>query len=215
MLLGLMFTSCGNYEMTSPITTSQEMKKLEGYPMPSGKPALRTPAAIGVLTTGRTDSLDFTSVAKDITQAGHVRSLKSIDAFVPTSDYRQLNDVLVERAKLIHDTKFLDLDVLLVCDQMTDSEYSTSLVQVATLNMVDLGLPKQNTQLTVLCMDARTGYIYGVLGRQEDGRTPQFSVFDAELFGDKDRSHLVSTTRREAVKQFPAFWNDVVAKYRD
>jgi hypothetical protein len=63
-------------------------------------------------------------------------------------------------------------------------------------------------------MDARTGYIYGVMGRQEDGRAPRLAVFDANLFGDPGRSHLVTTTRRDAVKQFPAFWGDIVAKYR-
>lgn len=213
-LLGLVIASCGNYQMSTPITTSQQVSKMAGYPTPSGRPALRTPASIGILTTGRTDALDFGPAGVDLTKSGQIRSMQSINAFAANRDYYQLNDVLAKRAKLINDTKFLGLDVILVCDQMTESDSSFSLTQIATLGILDAGLRKQNTQLTVLCMDARTGYIYGVMGRQEDGRTPRFALFDSNLFGDADRSHLVTTTRREAVKQFPTFWGEIVAKYR-
>lgn len=212
-MLCLPFASCGNYETTTPVTSSQAISRMAGYPMPSGKPALRTPAAIGILTTGRTDALDFGPAGLDLTKSGQIRSMQSINAFIPDREYYQINDVLAKRARLIHDTKFLGLDVILVCDQMTKSDHSVSLTQVATLGIVDAGLRKQNTQLTVLCMDARTGYIYGVMGRQEDGRTPRLGIFDANLFGDPDRSHLVTTTRREAVKQFPSFWSGILAKY--
>lgn len=212
-LLGLLLVSCGNYQTTTPVTASQQVSTMAGFPTPSGKPALRTPSTIGILTTGRTDALDFGPAGVDLTKSGHIRGMQSINAFASSREYYQLNDVLAKRAKLIHDTKFLSLDVILICDQTTDSDSSLSLVQLATLGIVDAGLRKQNTQLTVLCMDARTGYVYGVMGRQEDGRTPQFAVFDSNLFGSPGRSHLVTTTRREAVKQFPQFWQDIVATY--
>jgi hypothetical protein len=51
------------------------------------------------------------------------------------------------------------------------------------------------------------------MGQQEDGRTGKLSIFDQNVFGDQKRSHLVRTTRRDAVKQFPEFWNQVKAKY--
>lgn len=78
--------------------------------------------------------------------------------------------MIAKRAKLIHDTRFLGLDLILICDQETDSDRTPSLVGIATLGIVDAGMRKQNTQLTVLCMDARTGYVYGVMGRRHDWR---------------------------------------------
>lgn len=190
------------------------MSLMSGYPTLSGKPNLRTPSAIGIFFTGRTDALDFGKNQPDLTKSNTIRSIQPINSIVSKSDYYQLNDVLSKRAKLIHDTRFLGLDVIIVCDQMTDTANSFSLVQAATLGIVDLSMKQQNTQLTLLCMDARTGYIYGTMGQQEDGRTPKLSIFDANVFGDPERSHLVNTTRRDAVKQFPAFWDQVVAKYR-
>jgi hypothetical protein len=213
LLASLLLASCGSYEMTTPITSSQEISKISGVPAVSGKPALRTPAKIGVVTTGRTDSIDFGSIAKDMEAGARISSLQPINSFIPEREYYQLNDVLTKRAKLIHDTRFLGLDVILVCDQQTQSDRSPSLLGVATLGILDAGLRKQDTQLTVLCMDARTGYIYGVMGRQEDGHTARLSLFDNNVFGNPDRSHLVQTTRREAVKGFPEFWKQLVDKY--
>lgn len=206
--------SCGDYQMTTPVTSGQEMSRMQGYSTPSGRPALRTPSAIGVLTTGRTDALDFGSTGARLQESGNIRSMQAINAFVSGNDYYQINDVLSKRAKLIHDTKFLGLDVILVCDQQTDQDRNLSLTQFATLGILDVRLQKQNTQLTVLCMDARTGYVYGVMGQQEDGRAPRLAVFDTNVLGDPNRSYLVGTTRRDAVKQFPEFWNQIVTKYR-
>jgi len=210
----LLLASCGDYSTTTPVTTQQTMSKMAGYPMPSGRPALRTPAAIGIFTTGRTDALDFGNTATDLTKSGNIRSMQSINAFASNNEYYQLNDVLVKRAKLLHDTKFLGLDIILICDQMTNTDGNLSLTQMATLGILDLSMKKQNTQLTVLCMDARTGYIYGTMGQQEDGNAPRLALFDNDVIGSTNRSHLVNTTRRDAVKQFPEFWNQVVAKYR-
>jgi hypothetical protein len=58
-LLCLLLARCGNYQMTTPVSASQSTPRLTGYPALSGKPALRTPAAIGILTTGRTHALDL------------------------------------------------------------------------------------------------------------------------------------------------------------
>lgn len=214
LLLAVVFTSCGDYQMTTPVSTNQTMTRMSGYPGLSGKPALRTPAAIGILTTDRTNALDFGNTATRLQESGNIRSMQSINALVSDREYYQIGDVLAKRAKLIHDTKFLGLDVILVCDQQTNQDNNLSLVQLATLGILDLRLQQQNTQLTVLCMDARTGYIYGVMGQQEDGRTPRIALFDSTVIGDPNRSHLVGTTRRDAVKQFPEFWNQIVAKYR-
>lgn len=209
----LLLASCGNYEMTTPITSSQEISKMSGVPGISGKPALRTPSKIGVVTTGRTDALDFSAAAKNLSESGGIESLQPINAFIPEREYYQLNDVLAKRAKLIHDTRFLGLDVILVCDQQTQSDHSPSLLGIATLGILDVGVRKQDTQLTVLCMDARTGYVYGVMGRQEDGHAGKFELFGMNALGSPERSHLVHTTRREAVKDFPKFWNQLADKY--
>ena len=213
LLSCLLLASCGNYQMTTPMTASQEVSKMSGFPALSGKPALRTPANIGVITTGRTDALDFASVSGDIKAGGSIRSIQPIDAFIPGREYHQLSDVLAKRAKLIHDTRFLGLDVILVCDQETRRDRSPSLLGVATLGILDAGFRKQDSQLTVLCMDARTGYVYGVMGRQENGHAPRLALFHADVFGNADRSHVAQTTRREAVRHFPQFWAEVAAKY--
>ncbi len=210
----LLLTSCGDYSGTTPTTSQQAMSQMSGYPTLSGRPALRTPASIGIFTTGRTDALDFGQGGSDLMKSGNIRSIQPINSIVSSGNYYQLSDVLAKRAKLLHEAKFLGLDVILVCDQMTDTDRNMSLIQGVTLGIVDLGLKKQNTQLTVLCMDARTGYIYGTMGQQEDGSTARLALFDSNVFGDPNRSHLVNTTRRDAVKQFPTFWNQVVAKYR-
>jgi len=186
---------------------------MQGYPALSGKPALKVPAKIGVLTTRRTDSIDFGDAAAEAMKSGNIRSMQPINSFVSERDYYQLSDVLAKRAKLIHDTRFLGLDVILVCDQETSSDHSPSLIGIATLGIVDAGMRKQNTRLTVVCIDARTGYVYGAMGREEDGRTPRLALFHADAFGDPKRSHLVQTTRREAVSGFPKFWSEVVEKY--
>ncbi len=212
-ILAAMLSSCGDYSSTTPYTAEQSTTRMKGYPAISGKPALRTPAAIGIFTTGRTDSLDFSKHQDDLMKGGNIRSMQSIHGFVSSGDYYQMSDILAQRAKLLNEVKFLGLDVLLICDQMTDADKSLSLSQIATLGIVDLGLEKQNTQLTVLCMDARTGYIYGTMGQQEDGRAPKLALFDSAVFGDPNRSYLVNTTRRDAVKKFPEFWQQVVTKY--
>lgn len=212
-ILATVLSSCGDYSSTTPYTAEQSTKHMKGYPGLSGKPALRTPAAIGIFTTGRTDSLDFSKNQDDLMKGGNIRSMQSIHAFVSSSDYYQMSDILAKRAKLLNDVKFLGLDVLLVCDQMTDTDQNASLTQMATLGILDAGLEKQNTQLTVLCMDARTGYIYGTMGQQEDGRAPKLALFDLTVLGDPNRSYLVNTTRRDAVKKFPEFWQQVVTKY--
>ncbi len=209
----LLLASCGNYEMTTPITPGQEVFKMSGIPSVSGKPALRTPSKIGVVRTGRTNALDFADAGKQLKSEGRIESIQSIDAFVSERDYYQINDVLAKRAKLINDTRFLGLDVIVVCDQDTKSDHSPSLLGLATLGILDLGVRKQDTQLTVLCMDARTGYVYGVMGRQEDGHAGRFQLFGMDALGDSDRSHLVRTTRTEAVKEFPKFWNQLADKY--
>ncbi len=208
-----LLASCGDYSTTTPVSSQQSISRVSGYPGLSGKPALHTPAAIGIMTTSRTDTLDFSEAGKILQSEGSIRSMQSIQAFVSNDDFYQLQDVLAKRAKLLHDTKFLGLDVILICDQMTKTSDNASLVQVATLGILDLDMKKQNTQLTVLCMDARTGYIYGTMGQQEDGRAGKLSIFDQNVFGDQKRSHLVRTTRRDAVKQFPEFWHQVKAKY--
>lgn len=199
--------------MTTPVTSQQSVSSVSGYPALSGKPALRKPTAIGIYTTQRTDTLDFSSVTKKLQAGGSIRSIQPIDSFVSNRDYYQTSDVLAKRAKLIHDTRFLGLDVILICDQLTESDKSPSLIQLATLGILDMSMQKQNTQLTVLCMDARTGYIYGSMGQQEDGRAPRLALFNSNVFGSSDRSHLVHTTRKDAVKQFPEFWNQIVSKY--
>jgi hypothetical protein len=51
------------------------------------------------------------------------------------------------------------------------------------------------------------------MGQQEDGITPRLGIFDSTVFGGTRSNRLVNTTRRDAVKQFPAFWNEVVRKY--
>ena len=155
----MVLSSCGDYSTTTPMSSSQEMRRMSGYPTLSGKPALRTPAAIGIFTTGRTASLDFGKAGQDLTKSGKIRSMQSINAIASSGDYYQLNDVWSKRAKLLHDVKFLGLDVILVCDQMSESSNDSSIVSALTLGLFDVGAPKQNTQLTVLCMDARTGYI--------------------------------------------------------
>ncbi len=184
------------------------------FPALSGRPALRTPTRIGVLSTGRTDTLDFSSVAGGIQPGGSIASITPIDAFIPNREYHQLSDVLAKRAKLLHDARFLGLDVIVVCDQQSQRDRTPSLLGVATLGIFDAGLRKQNSQLTVLCMDARTGYIYGVMGQQEHGRAPRLALFQADVFGDADRSHVAQTTRRQAVEQFPQFWEEVAQKYQ-
>lgn len=213
LLTCLLLASCGNYEMTTPVTASQEIPKMSGIPSVSGKPALRTPSKIGLVTTSRTDTLDFSEAGKKLTESGEIRSIQPVSAFIPEREYYQLNDVLAKRAKLIHDTRFLGLDVLLVCDQQTQTDHSPSLLGIATLGILDVGMRKQDTQLTVLCMDARTGYVYGVMGRQEDGHAGKFELFGLNAIGSPGRSHLVQTTRREAVKEFPNFWKQLVDKY--
>ncbi len=186
---------------------------MSGVPNVSGKPALRTPSRIGVVRTGRTNSLDFGEAGKQLKSEGQIQSIQNIDAFVPESDYYQINDVLAKRAKLINDTRFLGLDVLVVCDQETQSDHSPSLLGLLTLGILDVGARKQDTQLTVLCMDARTGYVYGVMGRQEDGHTGKLQLFGLDAIGDPNRSRLVQTTPREAVKEFPKFWKQLSDKY--
>lgn len=212
-LLCLLVASCGNYEMTTPITPSQEISKMSGVPAVSGKPDLRTPARIGMVTTQRTNSLDFSKATDKLKTEGSIKSFQPVDPFISQGEYYQLNDVLSKRAKLIQDTKFLGLDVLLVCDQQTQTDSSPSLLGVLTLGILDAGMRKQDTQLTVLCMDARTGYVYGAMGRQEDGHTANLSVLWSDDLGDSDRSHLVQTTRREAVEEFPKFWKQIVDQY--
>jgi hypothetical protein len=208
-----LLASCGSYSNTTPVTSQQEVLRVSGYPSVSGKPALRTPAAIGYMTTGKTGPLDFSDAGKKLQMDGSIRLMQPIQAFI-SNDYYRIQDVLAKRAKLIHETKFLGLDVILICDEVTETSDNVSLVKIATLGILDIDMKKQNTQITVLCMDARTGYIYGTMGQQEDGHAGKLSLFDQYLFGDQNRSHLVKTTRRDAVEKFPEFWKQVVAQYR-
>lgn len=215
-IMSLFLVSCGNYQSTAPLTAGQQILEMDGYPTPSGKPALRVPSTMGVLTTSGTDTFGFNSVGEKLMQSGQIRRIQSINAISKSSRYGDISDVLSRRAQLINETQALGLDVILVCDQRTKSDDPISLVEGVTLGIVDVGLRrKQNTRLTVLCMDARTGYVYGVMGREEEGHTPQFALFQENIIGDPKRSHLVATTRREAIEQFPAFWRDIVRTYQN
>lgn len=208
-----MLSSCGDYAVTTPITPGQQVSKMSGVAGVSGKPALRTPSKIGVVRTGRTNAVDFAEAGNKLKAEGQIASIQGIDAFVSENEYYQINDILAKRAKLINDTRFLGLDVLVICDQETQSDETPSLLGLATLGILDVGARKQDTQLTVLCMDARTGYVYGVMGRQEDGHAGKFKLFGMDAMGDPDRSHLVRTTRTEAVKEFPNFWKQIADQY--
>ncbi len=213
LLCVLLVSACGNYNMKTPITSHQEVAKMSGYPALSGRPSLRAPSRIGVFTTGRTDSLNFSAATQGIEPGGNIESIQQIDPFITQRHYRDLNAVISKRAKLLHEARFLGLDVIVVCDQETKRDRSPSLVRLATLGILDAGLRKQDTQITVVCIDARTGYVYGVMGRQQHGRAPRLALFHVHALGDTDRNHIARATRREAVEQFPEFWDGVVKDY--
>lgn len=205
--------SCADYTMTTPVTSKQEVSWVKGVPPVSGKPDLRTPSSVGVFVTRGTSTLDIEKVVNRLSNEDTIRFVQPVNVFVSGCDYPQLEDVLSKRAKLIHETAFLGHDVLLVCDQNTETDDRVSLVQMLTLGILDFGVKKQSTQLTMMVMDARTGYIYGTMGQHEEGHVPRAGIMAARLIGDPDQTHLVHTTREDAINGLPGFWNQVVAKY--
>ena len=215
IVVGLSLSGCGTYDSTMPVTSHQpqSIAKTGKAIALSSKPALRTPSRIGVFTTRRTNLVDFSDVTKGMKKHDQIASIQSIDAFISKEDFRSLSDVMQNKGKLIQESSFLGLDVIVVCDQATTSDTSTSILGILTLGIIDFGVRKQDTQLTVVCMDARTGYVYGVMGRNQNGHTAKASLFSNDLFGSEG-SHLAQTTRKEAVRDFPDFWSDVVSKYK-
>lgn len=200
--------------MSVPVTSRQDVVQMSGYPKLSGRPQLRSPSTIGVLTTRRTDAIEFTNGGQGGGASRNIRAIYPIQSFCGHSSYYQMSDVLANRAKIIQDAKFLGLDVIVVCDQETQKDDDFSLSQIVTLGLVDLSMKKQQTKLTVLAMDARTGYIYGVMGREKDGRAGRLALVGSDMLGDPARSHVVKTARNDAIQQFPAFWDQVVAQYQ-
>lgn len=206
--------SCGSYQHVSEVS-SQSVPDFQQYPKVSGRPALRVPARMGILTTSRfRDALAGDQLAK--LQAPGIRTVMPVNAYV-TGDEKlwRLSDLLYQRSKIISETRLLELDLILLCDQTEDTQTRDHVPPLSwlSLGMINPQSTKVHTQLDVALMDARTGYVYGVIGDEGKGSSHSLTFLEADAVKETGRIRAGNSAKTQLTSRFPAFWQAVRQRY--
>lgn len=209
-------SSCGSYETVSAPARSQSVPVNKGVRSVSGKPNLHVPARMGILTSSRfpMSALD----PKDVQhlQQADISSIIPINTYVESGRRYQLNDMLHRRAEIIENTRFLGLDVILLCDQSVtaSSKQAAPPLQWFSLGIVNPETHKTQAQLDAVLIDARTGYIYGAVGDAGTSNGFALTVLEGEFVKDSGESRASDDARKQLIKRFPAFWESVKRQYK-
>jgi hypothetical protein len=182
----------------------------------SGKPALHTPARIGVLTTARFKQGALTDDELKQLQAPGIRSIMPVNTYVGDEGHLwNMADLMRQRAMIINNTRFLDLDLILLCDETVNVETRQHIepLQWFSLGILNPESTRTRTQLDAAMMDARTGFIYGVIGDEGKGASHSLTFLEAEAVKEAGKNRASSSARKQLVGRFPAFWTKVKSHY--
>ena len=180
-----------------------------------GYPDLRLPARMGILTSQgfRGASLGQKEIAR-LQQSG-ISSVLSVDSYVTGDVTGGMADMMRGRARIIEDTRHLDLDIILLCDQTSHQENREHMppLQILSLGMVNPESTSTRTQLDVVLMDARNGYIYGAIGDESTGSSLSLTFLEAEMVRDAGEKRAAVGAKKRLFERFPAFWEGVKGRY--
>lgn len=214
-LVSLALSACGSYESISSPGTSQSVPQLKGVESVSGRPNLHVPARMGVVTTSRfrQSSLKPEDVAK-LQQQG-ITSVIPVNGYIDQSKCYSMPDLMYQRAQIIKNTKFLNLDLILLCDENSDEDTSNHLpiLQPLSLGIINPATKSTQVQVDAALMDARTGYIYGALGGNSKSNTHSLTFIEAEAFSDAGKNRASRDAKKQLAEKFPTFWDSVKRRH--
>jgi hypothetical protein len=182
----------------------------------SGKPNLHVPARLGILTSSRFDASSITDKELKSLQQSGITSIIPINTYAGDSHRYQMTDLMYQRAQIIDNTKFLNLDLILLCDQSSSKDTQQHLppLQYLSLGIVNPESTKANVQLDAVLMDARTGFIYGTIGDAGKSTAVSLTIFDAEATANAGEKRASNKAKQQLITRFPAFWNNVKKQYQ-
>lgn len=211
----ILLGACNTYDHVSSYTSSQNVPAAKGAKAMKGYPDLRLPARMGILTSRgfRGASLGKNEIAK-LQQSG-ISSVLSVDAYVNNEVTGDMAEMMQGRARIIEDTRHLDLDIILLCDQTSHRENRQHMppLQILSLGMVNPESTSTRTQLDVVLMDARNGYIYGAIGDESTGSSLSLTFLEAEMVQDAGEQRAATGAKKKLFERFPAFWEGVKGRY--
>lgn len=215
-LLTLALSSCGSYETVSSPNGPQSVPSLKGVRGVSGKPNLHVPARLGILTSSRFDASSITDKELKSLQQSGITSIIPINTYAGDSHRYQMTDLMYQRAQIIDNTKFLNLDLILLCDQSSSKDTQQHLppLQYLSLGIVNPESTKANVQLDAVLMDARTGFIYGTIGDAGKSTAVSLTFLEAEAAADAGQRRASSRAKQQLITRFPAFWESVKKQYK-
>ncbi len=214
-IVSLALSACGSYESVSSPSSSPAVPQIKGVPAVSGKPNLRVPARMGIVTSTRfgQSSLNPDDVSK-LQQQG-ITAVIPVNGYIDQSKCYSMADLMYQRAQIIKNTKFLNLDVILLCDENFTSDTSDHLpfLQPLSLGMVNPATKHTQVQANAALMDARTGYIYGAIGGFSKSNSHSLTFIEAEAFSDAGKNRASRDAKKELTQKFPAFWENVKKRH--
>lgn len=207
--------ACNTYDHVTSYSPSQNVPTEKGLKTMRGYPDLRLPARMGILTSRgfRGASLGQKEIAR-LQQSG-IHSVLSVDSYVSDEVTDGMADMMRGRARIIEETRHLDLDIILLCDQTSHRENRQHMppLQILSLGIVNPESTSTRTQLDVVLMDARNGYIYGAIGDESTGSSVSLTFLEAEIVQDAGEKRAAVGAKRRLFERFPAFWEGVKGRY--
>jgi hypothetical protein len=215
-ILSMGLSSCGSYETVSAPTQSQSVPVNKGVRSVSGKPNLHVPARMGILSSARFPMHSLSSDDLKLLQQSDISSIIPINTYVDSGRRYQLNDMLHRRAEIIDSTRFLGLDVILLCDESVSatSKQVAPPLQWFSLGIVNPESHKTQAQLDAVMIDARTGFIYGAVGDAGTSNGMALTFLESEFVKQSGESRASDSARKQLIKRFPAFWENVKRQHK-
>lgn len=211
LALAVLVSSCGSYQHVSSAASGRPIPATKDTGALSGKPALRLPARIGVVCSGRSRAAGFDEAGLAVLRQPGVAEVIPATAYLPGDGIHTIADFMPQRARVVEALRFLDLDLVLFYDESTQVEDRD---HVPPLECISLGLihPQSRTvraSSDAVLMDARTGFLYGALGEAGKGSSHTLTALEAESLGTFAENRARDEARRKALARFPGFWDQV------
>lgn len=214
-LVSLAISACGSYESVSSPGQNQSVPQLKGVEAVSGRPNLHVPARMGIVTSSRFRQASLKPEDVASLQQQGITTVIPVNGYIDQSKCYSMPDLMYQRAQIIKNTKFLNLDLILLCDENSDEDTSNHLpiLQPLSLGIINPATKSTQVQVDAALMDARTGYIYGALGGSSKSNTHSLTFIEAEAFADAGKNRASRDAKKQLVQKFPTFWESVKKRH--
>lgn len=211
LALAALVSSCGSYQHVSSAASGRPIPATKDAGGLSGKPALRLPARIGVVCSGRSQAAGFDEAGLAALRQPGVAEVIPATAYLPGDGIHTMADFMPQRARVVQALRFLDLDLVLFCDESTQREDRDHVppLQYLSLGLINPQSVAVRASADAVLMDARTGFIYGALGEAGKGSSHTLTALEAESLGTFAEHRARQEARRKALARFPGFWDQV------